>query len=952
MRYKALLAILALITACSSGDPGVAHPTPKLPVDTVPTPPPSVPASLVIQAGDGQQAEPGSVLLIKPTVVVRSAAGQGVPGIVVSFVVDSGGGALQTATVSTAADGTASAGDWRLGSSEGRNVVSVSAAALTKVKLVATAAITAVTIPNQVVTSSGGTATLDRPGSSINGLTVVVPSGAFPVSQTIGISYASNTGFAIPARSRAISPVITFRMSDGRLAAKPMLITIPVTVPAGRFPQLLLRDVATGRQELLTTVNFTPTSVTAMTGHLNGARLMGNDGSFTRTNSALRSAARFDPASIGTVVVIDTPIDELELDHDTGFRPGVDSWEFATDETILADFTAPGLVATEAWYFIAKKRFNGNLWKKFQEADGIEDSNRRGLRWVSTADEEIYGRFIDELKALIEELKTSGVTRAELLQRLTTHSLNSVRNALMESPGEPQMVMLNNQDDAYEPLAVLVYRSTGKKLFAVDPVHPAQTLVLDFSSGSLAPLTIAGLASTPFTSMMAPGFSLLAAVDELATGWDEVVDGTIGDDVFPVYRKMVGWGTAAGESTELKGDIVYALADSANSPTVWIDCLTCLGLPRPVPFPVGTAKVGTLMVYSPGTGTTWISLGTAKAFGTRLSAPGDRRIGVTVLTLRPGDDQFYWNDWFALTLRRLPASIALSTQIGAPNADVGLTLSIAGAPGNLEYLWDFGDGTKATTATVATTHKWSSTSTYTTSVLARDKTTKQPVAKASVEVTIAVPMIAWRFTSVSLEFSKDGPDISSDARWRIDSTRLARMRDAGSQGGIRLVEQAFTPTGFPVRIAQEGLYLLEGASVTLSTLIDPATSNTFASTTFSGATLALAPAPRVSAWMVVRPVQIAPQPACADSRETLQRTGTATAGRLVGWTVHTCWPRGLSDFPWLSGLPTVSMETDVNFSGTAASGYITFTFWFYHNQATTIQRKTARFSFQGTRVLN
>ena len=56
--------------------------------------------------------------------------------------------------------------------------------------------------------------------------------------------------------------------------------------------------------------------------------------------------------------------------------------------------------------------------------------------------------------------------------------------------------------------------------------------------------------------MMAPGFSLLAAVDELATGWDEVVDGTIGDDVFPVYRKMVGWGTAAGEFTELKGDIV------------------------------------------------------------------------------------------------------------------------------------------------------------------------------------------------------------------------------------------------------------------------------------------------------------------------------------------------------------------------------------------------------------
>ena len=951
MRYFALVIVLALSAACSGGESSVVSPTPKQPVDTTATLS-LVPAALVVQAGDGQQGEPGAVLLVKPAVVVRNAAGQGLAGIAVTFVVDSGGGSLQTTTATTAADGSASAGDWRLGNGEGRNVLFVSAASLAKVKLVAMAAIVPVTLPTQTVGAAGGIVIVDRPGSPVNGLTLVVPPGAFPASQIVGISYASSTGFAVPARTKAISPAITFRTSDGRLAAKPLLITIPVSVPSGTFPQLLLRDPATGRQELLTTVDYTPTSVTAMTGHLSGTRLMGKDGSFTKAAGAQGNAALSDPSGVGIVVVIDTPLDELELDHDSGFRPGVDSWEFAADQTILTDLYAPGLAATEAWYFIAKKQSNGNLWKKYQEADGIKDSNRRGLRWVSAADYEIYRGFVEELKALVAELKTGGISQAALLLRLTAHSLNSVRNALMESPGEPQMVMLGNQDEGYEPLAVLVYRSTGKKLFAVDPSNSSQTLVLDFSSGALAPFTIAGLAPTPFTSIVAPGFSLLAAVDGLPTGWDEVVAGTIGDGEFPIYRKMVGWGTGAGESTELKGGIVYALADVADSPNVWTDCLTCLGVERPVPFPAGSAKVSYNTFYSPGNSGAWTSLGSSKALGTRLSAPGDKMVGVAVLTLRPADDQFYWTDWFTMILRRLPAVITPSVPTGAPNTDVGLTLSITGAPGNLEYQWDFGDGSKVVSTTLATVHKWSSTGTYTTTVLARDKTTKQPVAKASVDVTIDVPMIAWRFTSVSLEFSKNGPDVASDGRWKTDTTRLTRIRDGGSQGGIRLVEQPFTPTGFPPRTAPEGLYLLEGSSITLATLNDAATANTFASTTFAGATLAVAPAPKVSAWNLVQTVQLTPQPTCADSRETLQRTGTSTAGRLVGWTVQYCWARFLSDFNWLSGLPTITIETDVTFAGTTASGYFTLTYLFYLDSSLTTQRKIVRVNFQATRLVN
>ena len=62
--------------------------------------------------------------------------------------------------------------------------------------------------------------------------------------------------------------------------------------------------------------------------------------------------------------------------------------------------------------------------------------------------------------------------------------------------------------------------------------------------------------------------------------------------------------------------------------------------------------------------------------------------------------------------------------------------------------------------------------------------------------------------------------------------------------------------------------------------------------------------------------------------------------------------RGLSDSPWLSGLTTISMETDVTFTGTTASGFVTLTYWFYHDLARIVQRKIVRMNFQATRVEN
>lgn len=79
------------------------------PVSPTPSPPPppsmpGAPASLSVQAADGQSAEPQVKPATRPAVIVRGASGRAVPNVALTYSVDSGGGSLSFPT--TAADAT------------------------------------------------------------------------------------------------------------------------------------------------------------------------------------------------------------------------------------------------------------------------------------------------------------------------------------------------------------------------------------------------------------------------------------------------------------------------------------------------------------------------------------------------------------------------------------------------------------------------------------------------------------------------------------------------------------------------------------------------------------------------------------------------------------------------------------------------------------------------------
>jgi len=92
-------------------------------------------------AGDAQTATAGTNVGTAPAVKVADQFGNPVSGVLVTFAVASGGGAVTGASANTGADGIARVGSWRLGNAVGSNSLTASAAGLANVTFTATGAV-------------------------------------------------------------------------------------------------------------------------------------------------------------------------------------------------------------------------------------------------------------------------------------------------------------------------------------------------------------------------------------------------------------------------------------------------------------------------------------------------------------------------------------------------------------------------------------------------------------------------------------------------------------------------------------------------------------------------------------------------------------------------------------------------------------------------------------------
>lgn len=583
-RAAALLGTLILGVACSgdSKSPTEVNPGP---------PPPPQPTAMVIVAGDGQSAVTSTAVAIGPSVKVTDSKGNAISGVQVTFSVTQGGGSVTGATQTTGSNGTATVGSWTLGPQAGLQKLSATAASLTPVTFSATATSPEPEPEPQVITqnidASGGSVVVNWPDSPLKGATLSLDPGALGSNSSITLSAAPLTGLNLPAGVTALTPGLGISGASGELGASAAL-TLPV--PAGNDGKLLMlamADPVSGNVTILPSINQTANSLTALLPTLDARSALASRfapsrvfGLFAPVPGNPASDEAELPSSLTFMVALNPEL--LDRDFDTGFRPGVDDWDFPrmaiadlpflkspanADQSFAA--ADDGLTATALWYYVNRRRGGGpQLNGSTQLLAGEPLSSRAGIRWAALAEKNVPP--INQTGSLL--IKDWGEWVASNGNHFLWLQFQGIKALMLTTLEQPVPVILldtDNPDDFQNkpyPMAI-AYRTVGNTLYLAWPGSPGTPVQVQFSESGMTPFTLSNPNGSTVTVRAIGGVHYLnvASSPRLASQWSQVSAGTIG--------RAEGWpeATLHWEKAQLDTSRVY-LADELR---MWWQCAGC-----------------------------------------------------------------------------------------------------------------------------------------------------------------------------------------------------------------------------------------------------------------------------------------------------------------------------------------------------------------------------------------
>ena len=212
------------------------------------------PAALISkESGDGQTAVVGTDVAVAPTVKIKDADGNPVPGVAVTFAVASGDGSVTGAGATSDSVGVAAVGSWTLGPTAGANSLTVTATGLTESPATFTA--TGTSSPKHISVDAGnnqtaiaGTAVATPPSVKITGLDGNVVVGAVVT-------------FAVTAGGGSITAASATTNSSGIATAEGWTLgttvgtnSLRATVPGGDSSLTFLATAVAGPPTLVSVV--------------------------------------------------------------------------------------------------------------------------------------------------------------------------------------------------------------------------------------------------------------------------------------------------------------------------------------------------------------------------------------------------------------------------------------------------------------------------------------------------------------------------------------------------------------------------------------------------------------------------------------------------------------------------------------------------------------------------
>ncbi|MBN1982288.1 MAG: hypothetical protein JW795_12210 [Chitinivibrionales bacterium] len=390
------------------------------------------------------------------------------------------------------------------------------------------------------IPTTGGTITIAQPGSSLDGMSITVPTGSFSHAQTVSITAAEIKGHLFGSDFHPASPLITIAADTG-YANDVITLRVPARIPAGSFGMGFIYDGVTKKLEGIPVVAEDSASVSLALRH------------FSAPSSFSPAYRGGSPSPLQLLIsVIDTAILYRNTEINTGFAPGVDDWEFVN----FGSYIAPGghcagQSISALWYYYEKKLTGSPaLYHLFDRVAASKyvlwQDNPRGFRFASTVQEDID--WSGKLYKLFEKVEQSRPYH-HLSWKAFAYTMLLTRT--------PQFVGLTSDSGGHAIVAYKVNMTT-KTLFVADPNFPGQSRSITFNGSFFDPYSTKQNDHEPdVRAYHGVGYYATTSMvdwNKIGARWNEFTNNTIGNDRFPAYTLQVHDGSGYELDTTLITD--------------------------------------------------------------------------------------------------------------------------------------------------------------------------------------------------------------------------------------------------------------------------------------------------------------------------------------------------------------------------------------------------------------
>ncbi|MHB1328480.1 MAG: PKD domain-containing protein [Gemmatimonadales bacterium] len=535
---------------------------------------------------------------------------------------------------------------------------------------------TVLLVDRQSVPTSGGQIVVSKPGSALDGLTIRVPTGAYPGPTMWTVRTEPSIRPTLPAGVEQVGAAV--RIGNGADYADSILT---LTLPAPRGPDEVAAafyyDPATGTFEFLPLIAAEQDRIRVATRHFSAARLL------AARPASFRGAwaSRAEPGE-AVVVVAKASAEALDEAVDTGFRPGADDWEFLN----YGSYAAPGgfcsgATITAIHHFYTRKATLGPLFGMYDKVQGLWSDNPQGIRAASA----VQGMIdYSQAGAVIDAAIDAGADNPGWMADQA-----AAAQLALKVTGAPQFFNILKADRSGSH-AIVGYAQQGGTFQVADPNNPGQARQIEFRDQAWVPFSFSArtdLAGEPYAFLFPVGISAIISVHEVDGIWADVESGSAGTGRFP----GIAWEFRTPADTgwvELNGSALIVGGDEVSFRALCQQCSRAFTGADPIDrvllrlFSSSGAALGVDTVFA----------GAGPAVELKL---GDQTVGLQADGPVEGSGpEFIDFQWLAVT--RVPFELTANDSSVAVGTEVTFTLNTPVLGSSFDdYQWDFGDGSPA-----------------------------------------------------------------------------------------------------------------------------------------------------------------------------------------------------------------------------------------------------------------